>query len=488
MFSSFLLRTFRIAAGFPLLASCHPTPEPADASESLAIGTRLELLLDDYLIESRRNVEFDVHQPRPAEKVMTFEAPWEGPFCDYFTVFEDKGVFRMYYATHPQAGFASDTDQFTCYAESTDGIHWTKPWLGVVQFQGSGNNNIINRGWTAHNFSPFIDTKPGTPADERYKAVGGHARIGGLKVFASRDGLHWRLLAKEARITKGSYPEPVGFDSQNIAFWDPRRESYFAYFRVKHNGKRAIGISSSKDFLHWSDPELVRVEAPSQEHLYTNATLPYFRAPHLYLAFPMRYAPGHPSSIPDTKSACDAVLMSSRDGRNFKQHSSEPFLWPGPEKENWTKHSNMPAWGLLATSETELSVYYTQHFYLRTAHLRRGTLRIDRFVSLHAPLSGGEWTSKPLQFSGDDLVLNFRTSAVGSIRVAILDRDRQPLDGFGLEQFPEIYGDEIARTVSWGNGGANLAKLKGHTVRLRFVMEDADLFSIQFREAQAGGS
>ena len=119
---------------------------------------------------------------------------------------------------------------------------------------------------------------------------------------------------------------------------------------------------------------------------------------------------------------------------------------------------------------------------------RNITSRIDRFVSLHAPLSGGEWTSKPLQFSGDDLVLNFRTSAVGSIRVAILDRDRQPLDGFGLEQFPEIYGDEIALTVSWGNGGANLAKLKGHTVRLRFVMEDADLFSIQFREAQAGGS
>ena len=85
------------------------------------------------------------------------------------------------------------------------------------------------------------------------------------------------------------------------------------------------------------------------------------------------------------------------------------------------------------------------------------------------------------------LVLKFRTSAVGSIRVAILDRDGRPLDGFGLKQCPEIYGDEIARTVSWGNGGGGLAKLKVKAVRLHFMMEDADLFPIQFRAAQARG-
>lgn len=72
-------------------------------------------------------------------------------------------------------------------------------------------------------------------------------------------------------------------------------------------------------------------------------------------------------------------------------------------------------------------------------------------------------------------------------KVAILDRDGRPLDGFGLEQCPEIYGDEIARTVSWGNGGGDLAKLKVKAVRLHFMMEDADLFSIQFRAAQARG-
>ena len=72
--------------------------------------------------------------------------------------------------------------------------------------------------------------------------------------------------------------------------------------------------------------------------------------------------------------------------------------------------------------------------------------------------------------------------------MAILDRDGQPLDGFELEQCVEIYGDEIARTAIWENGGANLAKLKGQTVRLRFMMKDADLFSVQFREAPAGGS
>ena len=479
-FSPSFPQAFWVLIGFQVFASCQSASGPSPA-EPLMMGTRLELLLDDYLIESRRNVKFDVHQPDPAEKVMTFEAPWEGPYCDYFTVFRDEDVFRMYYATHPEGAFDSDTDQFTCYAESTDGIHWTKPALGIVEYQGSKVNNIINRGWTAHNFSPFIDTRPGTPVEEGYKAVGGHARVGGLKAFASADGLHWRLLAEEAVITKGSYPEPVGFDSQNIAFWDSQRATYVAYFRVKYNGMRAIGTSTSEDFVHWSDPQLVEVEAASQEHLYTNATTPYFRAPHLYLSFPMRYAPGHPSFIPKTKSACDAVFMFSRDGKRFTQ-LTEPFLWPGPEKGNWTKHSNMPAWGLLATSETELSVYYTQHYYLPTAHLRRGLLRTDGFVSLHAPHSGGEFTTKPLVFSGDRLILNFRTSAVGSVRVAILDQEGNPLDGFELDECPEIYGDEIARTVSWESAGEDLAKLKGQSVRLHFVMKDADLFSIQFRK------
>ena len=72
--------------------------------------------------------------------------------------------------------------------------------------------------------------------------------------------------------------------------------------------------------------------------------------------------------------------------------------------------------------------------------------------------------------------------------MAILDRGGHPLYGFGLEQCPEIYGDEFAHVVSWENGGENLAELTGQTVRLRFVMEDADLFSIRFREAQAGGN
>ena len=145
---------FWLLVAFQVFVACSSSPKTVP-SETVTIGSRLELMLDDYLIESSTNLNFDVHQPQPAEKVMTFEAPWEGPYCDYFTVFQDESIFRMYYATHPEAGFSSDTDQFTCYAESTDAIHWTKPSLGIVEYLGSKDNNIINRGWTSHNFSPF---------------------------------------------------------------------------------------------------------------------------------------------------------------------------------------------------------------------------------------------------------------------------------------------------------------------------------------------
>jgi len=112
--------------------------------------------------------------------------------------------------------------------------------------------------------------------------------------------------------------------------------------------------------------------------------------------------------------------------------------------------------------------------------LRRYTLRIDGFVSVHAAYSGGEFITHPLMFEGRNLVINYSTSAAGSVQVEIMDKDGQPIPGFMLDECPEIYGDEIEKVVEW-KSHSDLGQISGQVIRLRFVMKDADLYSLRFR-------
>ena len=101
---------------------------------------------------------------------------------------------------------------------------------------------------------------------------------------------------------------------------------------------------------------------------------------------------------------------------------------------------------------------------------RRFTLRIDGFVSVQAPLNGGELLTKPLVFKGDYLVLNLSTSAVGSIQVEIQDESGVPIPGFGLDECPDVFGDALERTVSWKNG-ADVSPLLGRPIRLKIYVK-----------------
>ena len=128
-----------------------------------------------------------------------------------------------------------------------------------------------------------------------------------------------------------------------------------------------------------------------------------------------------------------------------------------------------------------LSVYSLENSWKTTCQLRRFTLRIDGFVSVHAPLKGGEFVTKPITFQGNKLEMNFSTSAAGSVRVEIQDASGKPIEGFKLEDCPRIFGDSLDRTVYWKDG-CDVSQLAGKPVRLRFVLKDADLYSIRFGE------
>jgi len=174
----------------------------------------------------------------------------------------------------------------------------------------------------------------------------------------------------------------------------------------------------------------------------------------------------------------DAILISSRDGLHF-QRREEAFIRPGPEPEVWTDRNNYPAWGMIQTAPDELSVYWTEHYRHPTMRLRRGTIRTDGFVSVHAGSEPGEVLTRPLIFSGDRLVVNYATDAVGWLRFELCEPGGAPISGFSLADSELLFGNEIAREVSW-KGGAGLGALAGRPVRLRVRLENADLYAIRF--------
>jgi len=244
-----------------------------------------------------------------------------------------------------------------------------------------------------------------------------------------------------------------------------------------------------------------RLEYPGApaEHLYTNQVLPYYRAPHIFLGFPTRYVHDRGILTPFNEtlathqsrrsgtSYTDGLLMISRDGEVFERWG-EAFIRPGPQGVGrWVYGDNYQNWGLVETKSdipgepNELSVYANEGARRGKGNrLRRYTLRIDGFVSMNAPLSGGEFTTKPLVFDGTRLILNLATSAAGGIAVEIQDADGRPIPGYALSDCADLFGDEIERTVTWGEK-KDVSGLAGIPIRLRFLLKDADVYSFCFR-------
>jgi len=453
---------------------------PAPAAEAIAIGSRRELLVDEFLLAERAGTRLVLHRPVARELALVHDRPWEGCTSAYHTVFRDGQRYRMYYrGSHYDHTLRKSTHaEVVCTAESTDGIRWTRPELGIVAFAGSKKNNIVWSGIGCHDFAPFKDTSPKCRPDEKYKALG--RGKGGLYAFKSPDGLHWSLISSKPVITKGA------FDSQNLAFYDALRGRYVEFHRNFRNGCRDIMTCTSVDFRTWTDPVWLSYPGSPREHLYTNQIRPYFRAAHIYMGFPKRFMPRRKGKVRGRAGVSDGIFMTSRDGRTFKRWT-EAFIRPGPQKQRWVNRNNMTAWGIVVTKSAipdtpdELSIYSTEHYYQAPAcKIRRYTLRMDGFVSLQAPLSGGTAVTKPMTFRGKRLELNYATSAAGSVQVEIQDAAGRPIGGYALADCPATYGDAIEGVVSW-KGGPDVSKLAGKPVRLRFVLKDADLYAFRFR-------
>ena len=320
------------------------------------------------------------------------DAPWEGNLTAHHTLFRDGDRYRMYYGgRHYQPG-QKVRHVLVCYAESRDGIHWTRPNLGQFEYEGSRANNIVwmDDPWAdseqRNPMAVFKDTNPAAAPDARYKSI---ARgDDGVYALKSADGIHWSLLAKEPVIPKGD----MTLDSQNLAFWDSLRGRYVCYLRSARThpaGQRVRDVKTavSRDFLTWTEPVFLEYPGAPVEHLYTNQIRPYARAPHIYLGFPKRFVPER-NQDREFSGVSDGVFMSSRDGIHFHRWG-EAVVRPGLQPERWVTRNNMIGWGILtlpssvAGEPDQLSIYVTEGYYTGPAsRLRRYTYRLDGFVSV----------------------------------------------------------------------------------------------------------
>ena len=454
------------------------------------IGSRLELFVDNFMIDESSNIRLVLHEPKDEGTVLYFDNPWEGPFCGYATIIKDGTKYRLYYRGLPKAGKDGSSAETTCYAESDNGINWIKPHIGIYKISGTFDNNVIlaNNAPFSHNFSPFMDTKPGIPPNEKFKAVAGIKKTG-LFGFVSADGIHWDKIQDKPIFTEGL------FDSQNVVFWSQHENCYVCYFRtwtnVGYSGIRTVSKTTSEDFIHWSDPVKMSFSNTPKEHLYTNQTHPYFRAPHIYIAIAARFMPNrqvlteeqanHLNVNPKYFKDCsDVIFMTSRGGTDYDRHFMEAFIKPGIGLQNWVSRSNYPVRNVVQTGTDEMSVYVNQNYAQPTSHIERYSLRIDGFVSITAPYQGGKLLTKPFIFDGEKLFLNYATSAAGGIQVEIQSKEGKTIPGYSIEESGILIGNEIKGVVSWKKN-SNLSKLSGKPVRLLFKIKDADLYSIQFK-------
>lgn len=473
----------------PLLFSQEVQNDNVPKPEIIDIGSHLELFIDTFLIDELKNVQLVLNEPKDEGAVLFFDRPWEGPFCGYATIIKDNDFYRLYYRGLPKAGQDGSNNETTCYAESLDGINWTKPNLGIYEIAETQNNNVIlaNEAPFSHNFSPFLDTKPGIPKTERYKAVAGTKKAG-LYGFISEDGIQWQKIKDEPIFTNGI------FDSQNVLFWSQLESCYVCYFRTwtqeGYSGIRTVSRTTSKNFVQWSDPVEMDFGDTPREHLYTNQTHAYFRAPHIYIAIAARFMPKRQVLNDEQanklnvnpkyfKDCSDVVFMTSRGGSHYERTFMEAFIKPGIGFQNWVSRSNYPVLNVVQTSPTEMSIYVNQNYAQPTSHIRRYSLRLDGFTSLKASYAGGEILTKPFVFNGENLYLNYATSAAGEVQVEIQNIDGTTIEGFSFDESLPIIGNEINRAVSWKNK-SNLEDLSGKAVRLKFRLKDANLYSIKF--------
>lgn len=465
---------------------------------ALAVGAERHLFLDPAFVEQGQNMALHVNPPQKREVVIRPDRPWEQLMISFFlTVRDEEGKLRMWYICRDKANHPN-----VAYAESQDGVTWTKPDLGIVDYEGSKANNLV--GLTSLEGVVFRD--PNAPDPERYAYVT-HLWEEGMVRFYSPDGWHW---------SRDTVPLiHFGADTQNVTFWDNRLGKYVMYLRGWYRGtdrlkyRRIVRVETpsltqplpqepteqsmrlwGKDRVAVIGDEFPAVFAadeddPKNSDVYNLSAQPY--------PLDSRWIVGFPSMFQRERNASDGRLeiqfTGSCDGITWHRYDRAAYIRPGLADAD---DASMAFMGTgMAIRGDEIWQYATG---LRSRHgdrearqkrtdgvIYRYVQRVDGFVSLDFDSTGGQCRTRPVKVEASRLSLNLDTGALGVLRVGLLDVEGKPLEGFSAEQCDALRTNSTRATISW-QGRNDLSTLQGREVRVVFTGARAKVFSFHFEK------
>ena len=487
----------------------------------LPVGKRKQLFIDHRFIQSRQNVELVVNPPEKLEgAVLKSDRPWEQAYFTYLSIIEDEGGFRMWYQALDVPHWWEDTSK-VCYAESEDGRHWHKPSLGLVEYQGSKDNNILIDGGIDCRLAYVFKDPHDADEGRRYKMLYGYGRT---SMRTSPDGIHW----SPSGPILWDYP----FDTQKQAWWDEDLGRYVIYVRGQVAAETSDPNALSFPFVEPipSAPPVVaptlyrpirmlarletddilqpwpaaacrtvlcgdQLDPPETDIYHPGGVYKYPFADDAYFMFPWVYEQW-PHSPHSNDGVVNAQFAASRDGWHWMRYDRQVFIAHGEEGE--FDYGCAEPLGPFFRDGDALYQYYSGwqwthgggRFRRRDPaaddpanwnwrQCRLNKYRLDGFVSADAPPEGGRLCTPPLFFEGDHLELNIQVADGGRARLALLDPDGRPLPGYALEDCNPIGGDAVARLVKWQDKAA-LTALTDRPVRLQFDLSSTKLYAFQF--------
>ncbi|MBE6883178.1 MAG: hypothetical protein E7487_01080 [Ruminococcaceae bacterium] len=502
------------------------------------LGKKREMFWDNYLVDdSLTTAQNRMQKPVCMGTVFWLDNKLEDNAVSYPCIMKDDKGYRMYYiAWHRQQSSFKDDEISTtvsrvCVLESQDGLKWTRPNVGLYEFEGNTNNNIvIPEQDFRDNAFVFYDTNPNCPPEEKYKCfVDGipakneeeRRRPGAMKrglwYYYSADGYKFHCY--------GLVSVCGNFDTLNTARWDGER--YVAYIRNYHGfpmdhasgaitvngiedvnahsipgadknlGIRDIRVMYSDDFRNWTRPERIHFNDEHDIPMYTNNVIVYDRAPHILIGMPVRYcertswtpnfdqmprvefrkeciAAGLPR---EGLAITDCIFMWSRDGMNWDR-SMESFMTPRYETAyNWVYGDCYPSYGYVDEGDENINFFTIEYSCVKKTGkpLVRHRIRKDGFGFYWSGGKEETLVTKPIIFEGSKLHLNFEGSAFGHLYVEVLTEDGKN----SLCKSFEIFGDNIDRLVALEDG-TDFSRFAGQPIRLKFTMLDTKLYSLKF--------
>ncbi len=435
--------------------------ETEEIAYPITVDSTKQLFVDDALLESMDGLEraFRQVEKHPDNPLLVPETAWETGgrwYVPYNVLWQVHGkTLRVWYGSYRRS---KSKLTYTCVADSSDGIHWERPSLGIFDFEGSKENNIV---WSGRGIKVNYDPRDPDPG-RRYK---GMTRVDGFTAMVSPDGLNWTMASQPA--------VSQAYDATSFS-WNPVEQKWVASCKIWADGKRARGYAESEDFDHWTDTYLM-LKADERDH----------PEDQLYSMWVFRYESvfiGLLKVFHVHTDRCDVQLAFSRNAKHWERPNREAFLYCSDEKGAYDYGNLDPVADPIPMGD-DLWIYYggrsLEHYEEPTdtnGSLCLATLRLDGFVSLKAGAKNGELITRPLRLEGEKLYINADASA-GKMRVEILDSETQKaMAPYTLKNCKTITQDNVHCPVTW-NRAKNLDAIRGKSVRLRIQMRNADLYS-----------